>query len=219
MTLDSSRGLKLWDKVSVRNFRLWFEVWFLNSSVPPFFAWFGITIIIFHGIWLGPWQLFVRCCFCCGVVVHFFNFPSTLFITPLMMWLSQKTYLRLLQDVYIAQQSESEDDVTLDTSKLNKLIAYLKQCPKRLTNVCRTLYHNIKKNYHTRTEKQKKRSCVLSADFLIFQVSVCVAYIMSCHLKFHIFSWITMYVSLPLPMSLLLLLQLLLLAAAVTAVL
>lgn len=87
------------------------------------------------------------------------------------MWRSQKTYLRLLNDVYIGvgQQGttglKSDDDAPISSTKLNKLIAYLKQCPKRLTNVCRTLYHNIKKNCHKRMDR-----CVLKADFLIFQV-------------------------------------------------
>jgi len=81
------------------------------------------------------------------------------------MWPHEKTYLRLLRDVYVAPSSDSEE-VVINTGKVGKLVSYVIMCPKKLARVCETLHYDIKRHHNS---KSKRR--LVESNFLIFQVN------------------------------------------------
>lgn len=88
------------------------------------------------------------------------------------MWRHKRTFLRLLEDVYIEQSGkpslrddEIEEIAVINRGKLDKLVNYLNLCPKKLAKVCKTLYLSIKANH-----LKKSRRKIVQADFMIFEV-------------------------------------------------
>ena len=96
-----------------------------------------------------------------------FSLPSIILLSVSTMF-HKRTYLRLLGDVYIAPKSGGRGAglVTINRGKLDKLIDYLKFCPRKLSKVCMTLYRSVTTNCQT-----KKKRWVVVSGMLILQVS------------------------------------------------